>query len=129
MNIGCASELSDLPAKTIRYYEEIGLVSPDRSSNGYRDYNQRDIEALQFLRKARGLGFSVDDCRQLLALQSDETRASQDVRALASGHIEEITARIAQLEEMRVELQALVKRCRGDQNPQCAILDAISAHN
>lgn len=129
MNIGRASELSALPAKTIRYYEEIGLVSPARSSNGYRDYSRRDVDSLQFLRRARGLGFSVDECRQLLALQNDDARASQDVRALASGHIDAITTRIAQLEEMRIELQSLVNHCRGDQSPQCAILEAISKHN
>ncbi len=84
MNVGDAAQRSGLPAKTIRYYEEIGLISPSRAGNGYRDYSGDDIHRLAFLRRARNLGFSIDDCRQLMALYQDRGRASQDVREIAA---------------------------------------------
>ena len=78
---------SGLPAKTIRYYEEIGLIAPARAGNGYRDYSGDDIHRLAFLRRARSLGFSIDDCRQLMALYRDRSRASHDVREIAAAHV------------------------------------------
>ena len=80
MNVGTAARRSGLPAKTIRYYEDIGLISPARAGNGYRDYSSDDVHRLAFLRRARGLGFSIEDCRQLMALYRDKSRASHDVR-------------------------------------------------
>jgi len=86
MNVGDAAERSGLPAKTIRYYEEIGLIHPARAENGYRDYSGDDIHRLAFLRRARNLGFSIDDCRQLMALYQDRSRASHDcTNAVSSG--------------------------------------------
>lgn len=84
MNVGDAAQRSGLPAKTIRYYEEIGLIRPQRAGNGYRDYSGDDIHRLTFLRRARNLGFSIDDCRQLMALYQDRSRASHDVREIAA---------------------------------------------
>ena len=87
MNVGKAANRSGLPAKTIRYYEDIGLIRPARAANGYRDYSGEDIHRLAFLRRARGLGFSIEECRQLMALYRDRGRASHDVRAIAQAHV------------------------------------------
>ena len=110
MNIRHASEVSGLPAKTIRYYEEIGLVLPARGSNGYRDFSRADAHKLAFLGRARSLGFSIEDCRTLLSLYEDRSRASADVKQLASGHLGRIAQKIAELEAMRRTLEDLVER-------------------
>jgi len=126
MNIGEAALRSGLPAKTIRYYEEIGLIDPDRGANGYRDYCDDDVHRLAFLRRARNLGFSIDDCRTLMALYRDRQRASQDVRAVAVAHVEAIESKIAELESMRRTLDRLIHACHGDDRPDCPILDDIA---
>lgn len=126
MNIGDAAALSGVPAKTIRYYEEIGLVRPARSLNGYRAFSERDAHKLAFLGRARGLGFSIEDCRALLSLYEDRTRASADVRRIAAGHVARIEAKIAELEGMRATLAALVERCHGDDRPDCPIIDDLA---
>ncbi|MBZ5759524.1 MULTISPECIES: Cu(I)-responsive transcriptional regulator [Rhizobium] len=126
MNIGDASDRSGLPAKTIRYYEEIGLVSPDRSSNGYRDYREADIHKLRFLQRSRGLGFSVEECRQLLALYGDRDRASADVRQIASAKLSEIDRKIRELSELRRTLETLVHACHGNDRPDCPILEELA---
>ena len=126
MNVGDAALKSGLPAKTIRYYEEIGLISPARADNGYRDYSGDDIHRLAFLRRARSLGFSIDDCRQLMALYGDQERASHDVREIASAHVAAITEKIRELEQMRATLQKLIHACHGDARPECPILEDIA---
>lgn len=126
MNIGDAARLSGLPAKTIRYYEEIGLVSPLRDTNGYRAFRERDVHKLTFLARARGLGFSVDDCRALLALYEDAGRASAQVREIAEAHLEQIDNKVAQLQSLRQTLAGLVHACAGDDRPDCPILDDLS---
>ena len=126
MNIGTAAEASGLPAKTIRYYEEIGLVAPARRDNGYRDYDEADVHRLRFLHRARGLGFSIDDCRHLLSLYDDKHRASADVKALARQRIGDIDAKIAELQSLRGTLSALVHACHGDERPDCPILDELA---
>ena len=126
MNIGRAAVRSGLPAKTIRYYEEIGLIHPEREDNGYRDYSEDDVHRLSFLRRARNLGFSVEDCRQLMALYRDRARASHDVRAIALAHVAAIEAKIAELESMRRTLDRLIHACHGDDRPDCPILDDIA---
>ncbi|MBB4301740.1 Cu(I)-responsive transcriptional regulator [Rhodobium orientis] len=128
MNIGQAARRSALPAKTIRYYEEIGLVAPGRRDNGYRDYDASDVHKLQFLKRARGLGFSIDDCRHLLSLYEDKHRASADVKALARARIEDIDARMAELQSLRTTLAKLVECCHGDDRPDCPILDDLAGH-
>lgn len=126
MNIGDAAKRSGLPAKTIRYYEEIGLVAPARSDNGYRDFCETDIHRMQFLHRARGLGFSVENCRALLALYDDKKRASADVRELAETHLGEIDRKIRELEALRDTLARLVEACHGDARPDCPILNGLS---
>ncbi len=126
MNIGEAAKASGLPAKTIRYYEEIGLVRADRHSNNYRDYSKTALHNLRFLARARALGFSIEDCRRLLSLYGDKKRASADVRRLAKAHIEEIDAKIAELNAMRKTLSGLIRACHGDHRPDCPILEDLA---
>lgn len=128
MNIGEAAALSGLPAKTLRYYEDIGLVRPSgRGANNYRAYGGGDVRRLAFVRRARALGFSVKDCRELLDLQDDRRRASADVKGLALARVADIDRRIDELHAMRDGLKRLADRCRGDDRPDCAILDGLSA--
>lgn len=122
MNIKDASERSGLPAKTIRYYEEVGLIRPLRGANGYRSFRESDVMKLGFLGRARALGFTIEDCRLLLSLYEDKTRASADVKVIARRHLDEIDAKIAQLESMRATLSHLVACCHGDDRPDCPIL-------
>lgn len=126
MNVGNAAARSGLPAKTIRYYEDVGLITPARAENGYRDYSPEDIHRLTFLRRARGLGFSIEECRQLMALYRDKSRASHDVRKIAISHVDAINAKIRELESMRTTLERLIKACHGDERPDCPILDDIA---
>jgi Cu(I)-responsive transcriptional regulator len=128
MNIGEAAERSGVPAKTIRYYEDVGLIRPaPRTGNGYRDYGQRDVHVLRFVQRARSLGFSVQDCRQLLALYQDPGRASAEVKALTGRRIAEIDRKMQELAGMRATLVALADSCHGDERPGCPILDDLAA--
>ena len=126
MNVGTAARRSGLPAKTIRYYEDIGLIRPARTQNGYRDYTGDDIHRLTFLRRARGLGFSIENCRQLMALYRDKGRASHDVREIAKSHVKVIEEKVRELESMRATLQKLIRACHGDERPDCPILDDMA---
>jgi len=127
MNIGQAAAQSGVPAKTIRYYEDIGLVAPaGRRGNNYRDYAEDDVAVLRFLKRARSLGFSVEDCRGLLSLYRDRQRASADVKALARTRVAEIDRKIAELESMRATLLDLIERCHGDARPDCPILEDLA---
>lgn len=126
MNIGDAAVRSGLPAKTIRYYEDIGLVTPRRSGNGYRAFCESDLHKLAFLGRARALGFSIGDCRALLALYEDDSRASADVKRLAQEHLVRIEAKIADLQAMQNTLTELVDCCSGDSRPDCPILRDLS---
>jgi Cu(I)-responsive transcriptional regulator len=126
MNIGDVSDRIGLPAKTIRYYEDIGLVTPLRGSNGYRQFRDSDMHKLAFLGRARALGFSIAECRDLLALWEDRGRASSDVRSIANGHLADIEAKIAALVEMRDSLSDLVDACAGDHRPDCPILAGLA---
>ena len=127
MNIGDVVRLSGLPAKTIRYYEEIGLIRPQRSANGYRSFRDSDLHKLAFLGRARALGFSIEDCRSLMQLYEDKQRASADVKAIAMDHLASIDRKMAELESMKFTLNALVEKCAGDARPDCPILDGIGA--
>lgn len=126
MNIGEASGRSGLPAKTIRYYEDIGLIRPDRGDNGYRDYGTDDVHKLRFLHRSRSLGFSVEECRQLLALYEDKSRASADVKDIAATKLIEIDRKIRELTELRHTLEHLVYACHGNERPDCPILEELS---
>lgn len=126
MNVGEAARRAGLPAKTIRYYEEIGLIRPERAGNGYRAYSGDDVHRLAFLKRARTLGFSIDDCRQLMALYQDRERASADVRRIAAAHIGAIEEKVRELQAMRATLQKLVHACHGDERPDCPILEEMA---
>jgi len=126
MNIGTVSEKSGLPAKTIRYYEDIGLIRPDRRDNGYRDYSAEDVHRLRFLQRSRGLGFSVEECRQLLSLYGDTHRESAEVKAIAEAKLAEIDRKLSELQDLRDMLRHLVANCHGDSRPQCPIIDGLS---
>lgn len=126
MNIGQASKASQLPSKTIRYYEDIKLVAPMRADNGYRSYSETDIHRLRFLQRSRGLGFSIDECRLLLSLYEDEKRASSDVKRLALDKIGEIDRKLSELESLKETLSALARDCHGDDKPACPIIDDLA---
>jgi Cu(I)-responsive transcriptional regulator len=127
MNIGEVAEATGLPAKTIRYYESVGLIDPPaRSSGNYRVYDERQVQTLRFIQHARQLGFSVKEVSELVALWRDKRRASADVRRLALRHLEDIDLRIGELRRMRQTLQSLVERCHGDHRPDCPILDELA---
>jgi len=126
MNIGAASEQSGLPVKTIRYYEDIGLVRPLRSENGYREFREADLQRLKFLQRARSLGFSIEECRELLSLYEDRNRASADVKALTRTKIREVDRKIAELKSLRRVLTDLAGACHGDGRPDCPIIDDLA---
>ncbi len=126
MNIGTAAEQANLPPKTIRYYEEIGLLSPGRAENGYRDYSDKDVHRLRFLQRSRSLGFTIDECRLLLSLYDDKNRASADVKAVALEKVAEIDRKIAELQSLRDTLATLAKHCHGDGRPDCPIIDDLA---
>lgn len=126
MNIGDVSRRSGLPAKTIRYYEEIGLITPRRSANGYRSFHESDLHKLGFLGRARSLGFSIADCRNLLALYENRSRASADVKAIARDHLVRIETKLAELQQMHDTLSHLVSACAGNDRPDCPILADLS---
>ena len=126
MNIGTAARQSGLPPKTIRYYEDIGLLTADRAANGYRDYSDEDVHRLRFVQRSRSLGFSVEECRQLLSLYTDRDRASADVKAIATEKLGEIDRKIAELTGLREMLGHLVENCHGDARPECPIIDGLS---
>ncbi|PTE08668.1 Cu(I)-responsive transcriptional regulator [Mesorhizobium helmanticense] len=129
MNIGIASEKSGLPSKTIRYYEDIGLVRPARTDNGYRDYSVSDIHRLRFLQRSRSLGFSVDECRQLLSLYHDKDRESADVKAIAEARLVEIDRKIAELNGLCCLLHHMIEHCHGDDRPDCPIIDELAGES
>jgi Cu(I)-responsive transcriptional regulator len=126
MNIGDVAERCGLPPKTIRYYEEVGLIRPRRGANGYRDFAKSDVHKLAFLGRARSFGFSIAECRALIALYEDEGRASGDVKRVAQTHLRQIDRKIAELQGLRRTLAALVGRCHGDGRPDCPILDDLA---
>ncbi|MEO1681556.1 MAG: Cu(I)-responsive transcriptional regulator [Pseudomonadota bacterium] len=126
MNISKVAARAGLPPKTIRYYEEIGLLKPERGENGYRVFDARDVSKLAFIARARSLGFSIEDCRILLSLYDDRSRASADVKQVAQNHLDQIARKIAELDAMRDTLENLVERCHGDDRPDCPILNDLA---
>ena len=126
MNIGDVARSTGLPAKTIRYYEDIDLVTPARAENGYRDYASEDVHRLSFIQRARSLGFSIDECRLLLSLYNDKARASSDVKSLALAKIEEVDRKINELKALRSTLKTLADTCHGNSRPDCPILEEMA---
>ena len=126
-NIGDAAKASGVSAKMIRHYESIGLIGTARRTDaGYRVYDERDVQVLQFIHRGRVLGFSLEQIRTLLALWQDKHRASKDVRAMARQHIAELDEKIANMQAMRRTLETLATKCHGDDRPDCPILDDLS---
>lgn len=127
MNIGQAAQATGVTPKMIRHYESLGLLpAVARSDAGYRRYDERTLHTLRFIRRARDLGFSLDEIAQLLGLWADPQRASAEVRALAQRHVADLDERIARMQAMRRSLQALVQCCHGDARPDCPILDDLA---
>lgn len=127
MNIGEAAKASGVSAKMIRYYETTGLIpKAERRASGYRDYSPADVHNLRFIRRARDMGFAVAEINELLGLWRDRSRHSADVKRIAAAHVEELSARIAAMEEMRRTLQTLIGCCAGDDRPDCPILADLS---
>ena len=126
LNIGSVAEAAGLPPKTIRYYESIGLIAPaGRQANGYRRYSDADMRTLAFIKRARGLGFSVEEVRELLDLWRNKSRKSATVKTLVIKHLDALDRKIAELQLMREALAHLAKRCHGDARPDCPILGAL----
>lgn len=126
MNIKEVAERSGVPPKTIRYYEDIGLIRPLRAANGYRAFREQDLHKLAFVGRARAMGFSIEDCRTLVALYEDDSRESAQVKAVAEEHLHRIDEKIAQLQSMRDTLATLVHSCHGDNRPDCPILNDLA---
>lgn len=127
MNISEAARRSGLSAKTIRYYEDIGLVAPaSRGENGYRQYEKKAVDELQFLARSREVGFDLDECRQLMELHQDSGRQSRHARQLVLEKSGQLQQRINQLLAMQKVLQDMASRCHGDEGPECAILDDLA---
>ncbi len=127
MNIGRAANMSGVSAKMIRHYESIGLIKPSaRSDSGYRLYTQQNLHTLRFIKRARTLGFSLDDIAHLLSLWQDHHRASAEVKTLAMQHVRALNDKIAELTEMRDLLENLAQHCQGDERPECPILESLA---
>jgi Cu(I)-responsive transcriptional regulator len=130
MKIGEAAEATGVSAKMIRHYEAIGLVPPaGRRDSNYRDYAADDLHRLGFIRRARDLGFSIEEIRGQLRLWADRRRSSRDVKALAEAHIAELDGKIRLLEEMRATLGALAEACDGDHRPHCPIIENLAGES
>lgn len=126
MQIGAAAKASGVSAKMIRHYESIGLIpAADRRDSNYRDYGAQEVHRLGFIRRARDLGFSIEEIRGLLKLWSDDSRSSADVKALTLKHVAELEDKIAALGEMRDTLMHLVDCCDGDNRPDCPIIASL----
>lgn len=128
MNIGEAAKASGVSAKMIRHYESVGLFpAAARSDSGYRQYTDKEVGTLRFIRRSRDLGFSIDDIRNLLSLWHNRRRPSRQVKALAQAHIEELDAKLAELQAMKATLEHLVHCCRGDDRPDCPIIETLES--
>lgn len=126
-NIGAASKASGVSAKMIRHYEDIGLLPKvARSFGNYRVYSANDIHVLRFIRRARDLGFSIEEIRELLGLWRNKSRSSAAVKKIAGRHLEELRHKIAELQSMAATLEHLTKHCHGDQRPECPILEDLA---
>ena len=127
LNIGKAAKLSNLTVKTVRYYADIGLVSPVKNNNtGYRDFSEDDVARLQFVSKARKFNFSIQECEELLSLYSDKNRSSREVKALTLEKISEINVKLLELKDLKKQLSFLADNCKGNDRPDCPILNALS---
>jgi Cu(I)-responsive transcriptional regulator len=128
MKIGETATRSGVPAKTIRFYEEIGLMAPAaRARNNYREYDERNVHTLRFIARARALGFPLKEIEKLLRLYRDRERSSRDVKRIARAQVADLDRRIGELTLIRKALSDLVDHCHGDDRPDCPILDELDA--
>lgn len=128
VNIGDAAAATGVSAKSIRHYEESGLIPPaNRTFANYRLYSQKDLHTLRFIKSARTLGFSIADIGTLLSLWQNQSRNSADVKKLALGHVAELNQKIQEMERMRDTLQSLARTCHGDKRPDCPILKGLAS--
>lgn len=127
MNIGAVAKAADLPVKTVRYYADIGLVTPSgRSQSGYRQYTDTELSKLVFARRARAFGFGIEQVRELLSLYEDRNRSSGDVKRIAEQRLGDIDAKMRELQALHDELSHLVHACRGDDRPDCPIISGFA---
>lgn len=130
MNISKAALMTGLTAKTLRYYESIGLIpEPERGENGYRHYSETLIRRILFIKNARKAGFNLDECHELLALHDNEYRTSAEVKALTLAKIADIEQRVAHMQVMLESLRSLADQCHGDSKPECPIMEALDGRN
>ena len=128
MNIGEAAKASGVSAKMIRHYESVGLFpEPNRTDSGYRQYSEKEVHTLRFIRQARDLGFSLEQISELLALWQNRRRPSRQVKALAEAHIKELEQKLQDIQVMKSTLEHLVHCCHGDDRPDCPVLETLSA--
>ncbi|MGS0683392.1 MerR family DNA-binding protein [Shewanella sp. 125m-7] len=125
MKIGEVAKLTGLSVKSIRYYHDIDLVVAQRGENGYREYSDNAVNALQFIQHCRALGFTLEDCKALLKLQNNTHRSAEDVKELVSHHLHDIELRISKLTVLREQLSQLIHDCHGGEQPDCAILKGL----
>jgi len=126
--IGEAARRAGVSARMVRHYESLGLLPQvGRTDSGYRQYTEADVHALRFIGRARGLGFSMEEIRELMGLWQNQARASSQVKRIAQAHIDDLAERIAAMQAMQRTLQSLVQCCHGDQRPECPILDDLAA--
>ncbi len=129
MNIGVAANASGVSAKMIRHYESVGLFPEAvRTDSGYRQYSDKEVMTLRFIRHSRDLGFSIEQIRELLGLWQNRRRPSRQVKALAQAHIEELDEKLKELQAMKATLEHLVHCCQGDDRPDCPIIDSLAAN-
>jgi MerR family copper efflux transcriptional regulator len=128
MTIGQAAQRSGVPPKTIRYYESVGLIGPAaRGENNYRGYGDKEVDTLRFINRSRALGFSLKEIEALLALYRDRSRPSREVKRLALQHIDDLDRKVAELLVIKKALLHLAEKCRGDDRPDCPILDNLGS--
>lgn len=128
LNIGDAAQASGVTAKMIRHYEEIGLIKKvKRTDAGYRTYGENEIHVLRFIKQARALGFSMKQIAELLGLWQDRKRRSSKVKQLALEHIQELDAKIRDMQAMKTTLERLAAHCHGDDRPDCPILEQLAS--
>lgn len=126
MNISAAAKAANLPVKTVRYYADIGLVkAAGRSDTGYRMYDKATVRKLIFIRRARAFGFSIEECQELIDLYQDQARSSAEVKRIAARRLAEIEVKQRELQSLHNDLSHLVATCRGDDRPDCPIIDYL----
>ncbi|WP_372872673.1 MerR family DNA-binding protein [Shewanella sp.] len=126
MKIGDVARITGLSVKSIRYYHDINLVSAKRGENGYRVYDKATLESLRFVQQCREMGFSIEECRNLLTLQQNPTRAAGEVKALAELHLNTLTDKIRRMQALQQQLAELVSQCQGGEQSDCPILASLS---